>query len=93
MLWLNLYFACKDAGDIKLSVHCARNAIKKLRSVLDDDLIVDLDEKAQIALYVASLLKLIGQKASAEEYCDVAIESAKSGNIKTRAEAFKTTLK
>ncbi len=93
MLWLNLYFACKDAGDIKLSTHCARNAIKKLRSVLDDDLIVDLDEKAQIALYVASLLKLIGQKASAEEYCDIAIESAKNGNIKTRAEAFKTTLK
>ena len=92
MLWLNLHFACKDAGDIKLSTHCARNAIKKLRSIIDDDLIIDLNEKAQISLYVASLLKLIGQKASAEEYCDVAIESAKDSSIKNRAEKFKTTL-
>lgn len=92
MLWLNLYFACKDAGDIKLSTHCARNAIKKLRVLIDDDAIVDLDEKAQIALYVASLLKLIGQKASAAEYCDVAIESAKNGNIKIRAEKIKAEL-
>ena len=92
MLWLNLHFACKDAGDIKLSTHCARNAIKKLRSIIDDDLIVDLNEKAQISLYVASLLKLIGQKASAEEYCDVALESAKDGNIKARAESFKANL-
>lgn len=92
MLWLNLHFACKDAGDIKLSTHCARNAIKKLRVLIDDDAIVDLDEKAQIALYVASLLKLIGQKASSAEYCDVAIESAKNGNIKMRAEKFKEEL-
>ena len=92
MLWLNLHFACKDAGDIKLSTHCARNAIKKLRILIDDDAIVDLDEKAQIALYVASLLKLIGQKASSAEYCDVAIESAKNGNIKMRAEKFKAEL-
>ena len=92
MLWLKLHWACKDAGDIKLSVHCARNAIKKLRSVIDDDQIVDLDDKAQLALYLASLLKLIGQNASAEEYCDVAIESAKDGNIKRRAENFKETL-
>ncbi len=92
MLWLNLHWACKDAGDIKLSVHCARNAIKKLRVLIDDDAIADLDERAQIALYVASLLKLVGQNASAEEYCTVAIESAKSGDIKIRAEKFKEAL-
>lgn len=91
MLWLNLHWACKDAGDIKLATHCARNAIKKLRSVIDDDLIADPDEKAQISLYIASLLKLIGQTASAEEYCDIAIESAKDGNIKKRAEQFKVS--
>ena len=92
MLWLNLHWACKDAGDIKLSTHCARNAIKKLRSIVDDDAIADLDDKAQISLYLASLLKLIGQCASAEEYCDVAIESAKDGHIKARAEKFKASL-
>ena len=50
-------------------------------------------KKAQISLYVASLLKLIGQKASAEEYCDIAIESATDKNIKQRAEQFKYNLK
>lgn len=90
---LNLHLACKDAGDIKLSIHCARNAIKKLRVLIDDDSIADSDEKAQISLYVASLLKLIGQKASAEEYCDVAIENSKDGNIKLRAQKFKEGLK
>ncbi len=93
ILWLNLHLACKDAGDIKLSTHCARNAIKKLRVLIDDDSIADSDEKAQISLCVASLLKLIGQKASAEEYCDVAIENAKDGNIKLRAQKFKEELK
>ena len=85
-LWLKLYWLVKDSGDQRFTKYCAKNAVKKLRTALDGNLIADADSKCHISLSFSYLLNYLGEKEDALEYCSIAAESS---NPKLKEQALR----
>lgn len=90
-LWMNLYWLSKDAKDEKFAKYCAANAASKYREAIDDNQIYDKTGRSSIALSLANLLVLIGDKETASKYCEIALECPDE-RIRKRAVKFKEIL-
>ena len=72
-LWLNLYWLGKDSGDDKFTNYCAENALEKLQAAMESGEITEKVSAGSIALSLANLLLLKGQKKEASHYCALAL--------------------
>lgn len=90
-LWLKLYWLVKNSGDQKFARYCAKNAVKKLRTALDGNLILDELSKGHIALSFAYLLSFLGEQEDALEYCSIASQCS-SENVKEQALRLKNMI-
>ncbi len=73
-MWRNMYWLSKDAEDEKFAAYCARKAANKLKAAIDGNEIMNPNDKAAIAIVLASLMMYCGGSAEIPEYIRIGLE-------------------
>lgn len=73
-MWRNLYWLSKDAQDEKFAAYCARKAADKLKTAIDGNEIPNANDKAAIAIVLASLMAYCGGSAEIPDYIRMGAE-------------------
>ncbi len=73
-MWRNLYWLSKDAQDEKFAAYCARKAADKLKAAIDGNEIPNANDKAAIAIVLASLMAYCGGSAEIPDYIKMGAE-------------------
>ena len=74
-LWRNLYWLSKDVDDDAFALYCARQAVTKFKSALDENRISDLYGKCTTALSLVNLMMYCKESSEVMKYIEIAIES------------------
>ena len=73
-MWRNLYWLSKDAEDETFAAYCARKAADKLKAAIDGNEIPNANDKAAIAMVLASLMVYCGGSTEIPEYIRIGAE-------------------
>lgn len=73
-MWRNLYWLSKDAEDENFASYCARKAADKLKAAIEGNEIPNSNDKAAIALVLASLMFYCGGSADIPEYVRIGLD-------------------